>query len=407
MTEPSADTVRLLKPTATYRKMGLVVVAGLALLGVLGWAASSARNVAAVTEGYELLSLTQGSVKEVVVKPGQDVQKGDVLVLLDDTAEQKELADARIELERVAAETEGAGIAVAMPPAMAGLGGRIIQTGPMRGITGPMPSIPKSKDDGKVGTLPPVTGAGDAEPPGAKFNFASEIAALEFQLEENKTAIIDGTQKADDAATLVSESEKNLQVARLIADQRKKQAEKMRMLLGEGVVSQVETSRSEALYASAEGGYLAAVKQVEELKAARDARLDEVAKAKTTVATLEKQIVNSKSLALKAASAPKPVDVAANPTFVAPRREVIKPAYVKSEPAPAVPAKVTVDKGAKREMEGLMSTAKARFDKAEQALEGRRVVAPQAGTVTRVLVTVGDVIKPGTSVVVIRFSPIN
>ena len=80
-----------------------------------------------------------------------------------------------------------------------------------------------------------------------------------------------------------------------------------------------------------------------------------------------------------------------------------KPAYVKAEPAPAVPTKVLVDKGAKIEADGQLTAAKLRFDRAEAALEVRKIVASRAGTILKVLVRRGDQLTAGTSIVTIRF----
>ncbi len=408
MIEPSHDAANLLRPTTIYRKMVLAVLLGTAILVALGYAATS-RNLpwSPKEEGYELLALTSGVVKQVVVQPGQMVQKGDVLLLLDDTNEQQELADSRTELERVAAASQSAGIAVALPPPMAGLGGRIVTMGPLKGIKGEVPALPKAEDSGKVGTLPPVTGAGDApeatEAPRPRTELDARVREMEEQVSTIQTSIVEMKQKADDAGAQLLEAERNAEAARVIADQRKKQAEKMRMLLGEGVVSQVETSRSEALAASAQGGYESALNQASEVKGARDAASAEVTKLEANASKLEKDIVVAKATLSKLAALPEAPPIASASTTRVPIPQMSKPAYVKAEPAPPVPTKVLVDKGAKIEADGQLTAAKLRFDRAEAALEGRKIVASRAGTILKVLVRRGDQLTAGTSIVTIRF----
>lgn len=404
MNELPNEATQLLTPTRTYRSMVLVATAGALLLGLLGWAAvrgeASGRNPSSL--GYELMANTQGTVRQVLVNEGARVQAGETLVLLDDDVEQKELVAARQDLDRLAQELQASGIAVALPPGT-GIGGRIVTVGPMP--KGDAPATGQTH----LGALPPITGTpGPNSAPAAKPDSAASakdvLTEIETKLVEAKAEVVQLHQKHTDSVAEAEEAARNAAAAKVIADQRRQQAEKMRMLLREGAVSQVETSRAEAQYASAQGGYEASVKQADEARATAETALAEAGKAEAKVTQLEKErqaavelVAKLEALDRAPASAP-----AAAPAIDRPMPS--KPAFVKASPAPNVPAKVEIDSGAKRDADAKLADAKKRVDDAEAAVLARKIVAPRAGKIVKILVKVGDTIEQGKSVVVIQFA---
>lgn len=388
----------------TFAKMGLAIVAGATILGLLGWAA--ARSTAAPADlGYDLMATSEGTITQVIAQPGQTVKKGDLLVLLDDTAEQQALTTARAELDLLAQEVQGAGIAVAMPPG-SGLGGKIIQTGPMpRGV------VPTGKVPEALGTLPPVTETDQPAAPKTDIKAAAEadLKAVEAKLEAQRTLRIETVQKRDDALALAAEATRNAETSKVIAEQRKKQAEKMKFLLSEGAVSRVEAAKAESLYQSAQGGADAALRQAEEHQASATSLDAEVAAIDIRIAGLERDVAKAKDLVAKAPASVPAAPVAAQPANPLPAAEPSpgKPAFVRSTPAPSIPAKVEVDKGVKREVEEKLTAAKRKVDEAETNLESRRIVAPRDGVILKVLVRAGGSLRKGQSILEIRFADQN
>jgi len=384
--------------------MVLVATAGAILLGLLGWAAvrGEVAGRAPSSLGYELMANTQGTVRQVLVTDGATVQAGETLLLLDDDAEQKELTAARADLDRLAQELQASGIAVALPPGT-GIGGRIVTVGPL-----PKGNSP-AQDQNHLGALPPITGTPgpNTTPPAKPESAASEealLADIETKLAEAKAEVVQLEQKHTDSVAEAEEAGRNAAAAKVIADQRKQQAEKMRMLLREGAVSQVETSRAEAQYASAQGGYEASVKQADEAKASAETALADAGKAQAKVAQLEKERQAAVELIAKLDTLEKAPASAPAAAPVIDRPMPSKPAFVKATPAPNVPAKVEIDSGAKRDADAKLAGAKKRVDDAEAAVLARKIVAPRAGKIVKVLVKVGDAIEQGKPVVVIQFA---
>ena len=396
------EAARLLRPVETYRKMALATIAGLTLLGLIGWAAVRMPATIPADVGYDLMATAEGTIAEVAVKEGQQVRKGDLLVLLDDSAEQQAWTTARAELDSLAQEAQTSGIAVAMPPGI-GMGGQIVQMGPM-----PRGSLPKDPAPSKLGTLPPVTET-DRQPTsqtGTSIKAAAEenVRSIELKLEGLKTEKIEVAQKRDDALNHAIEAQRNAEASKVITEQRKKQSDKMKSLLAEGVVSRVEAVRAESLYLSSQGGTDAAQKLADEQHAIAKAHEAEIVAIDSRFTKLEGELVRAKDLVAKA-----PAETAAPPSSIAPtvdvrRPEVPKPAFVRSTPLPSTPTKVEIDKGAKREVDGLLAEAKRKVDDAEKRIESRRILAPRDGVIVRVLVKPGNILKHGQSILVIRFS---
>lgn len=391
-----SEAVKRLSAAPAYRRMALVGAAGTVLLGLLGWAAFSRTPDLPPDAGYELLANTTGLIKDITVREGQEVHKGDLLLLLDDSAEQRALTVARTELDTLAQEAQSSNVAVAMPPG-SGIGGQIVQIGP----------LPKGPPSERLGALPPVTETSrPASVPddGIRQAAESNVRNLESKMEALQFQKIEVAQRRDDALNRAEEAQRNADASKVIADQRKKQSEKMQMLLAEGAVSRVEAARSESLYLSAQGGADAAQKMADEQRTAAGRHEAELVAIDSQMTQLTREIAAAKELVAKApkdvapsASLPvgKPVPEASIPN---------KPAFVRSTQAPNIPAKVEIDKGAKRDVDDRLAAAKLKVDEAEQLIEGRRLVAPRDGVIVKVLVKPGDSLRQGQSVLVIRFT---
>jgi multidrug resistance efflux pump len=231
------------------------------------------------------------------------------------------------------------------------------------------------------------------------------LKSLDKKIEVAKSDVIELRQHQQAAHEEASEAQRNADAAKVMAEQRAKQAEKMRALLREGAVSQVDTSRAEAYAASAQGGYEVAKKQFDDLLAAETQYGQQALETEGRIAQMERDRVAAKTKA-EAASTPttdlKPfVPQTINPSVES--SSVRKPAFVAVKPAANVPAKVVVNKDAKTEADSKLKAAKEKIDAAEKRLLERRISAPRAGTILKVLVKPGDSITPGHVIVLIKY----
>lgn len=399
---PATDTSRRPKRFA----IGVLVI-GLALIVTFAVLAQSGRGAGSSVQGVELVATAEGVVSQILVREGQTVAAGEILVAFDDQAEQAELVAAQQALQELAASVNTSEVAVAVTPPE-GVTGRIVAIGPLPAGpppgSKPLPVLPAPKGTAQA-QLPAVHSEGTT-PTEPKANLEGAVAELETKISETKNEVVSLEHRISTAKTEAEDATKNAEAAKVIAQQRKQQADKMRMLLGEGAVSQLETSRAEVQYASAQGGYEAALKMAEEANARVSTLEVDLAKQQKALPDLEKTLKITLD-ALK--NAPKPTPSVSVPpisetpvrTEPAPR-SVPKPAFVQPAPLPNTPTKVDVDKGAIREADQLLSGAKERVDKAEAAIMLRRFNSTRAGKVVRILVKPGDRVKPGQVIAVIQ-----
>lgn len=394
-------TLPLPEPARRSRRWPVILmVVGLALMTTLGFLATRENARAALPAGAtELLATQEGVVASVAVAEGQSFAEGDLLLSFDDQAEQAELTAAQEALQTLAGEVKATDVAVAITPPE-GVSGRIVPIGPLRPTAVPKVDPLPSPIEGPNPTLPAV--GPTTTTPSPKTELEAGIAAAELELSEAKSRLLNLQHQISQSRTEAEDAQKNADAGKVIAQQRRQQADKMKMLLAEGAVSQLETAKAEVQYASAQGGYLvaqemadAAAKKVKDLEA-------ELASTEKSIPTLEKSIQVQKDV-LKNLPEPKPAPMLdpATPVREVETRRVPKPATVQPAPLPNLPTKVDVDKGAIREADQLLTGAKERVDKAEAALVAKRILAPRKGKVLKMLVKPGDRVKPGQVIAVI------
>lgn len=391
---PMPEPVRR-SPRGAYALLGVGVLA-LSVLAYFSFRGAPTRIMA--VEGTELVATAAGVVSTVAVQAGQTVNAGDLILAFDDQAEQAELAAAQVALQELASETKESDLAVAITPPE-GVTGRIVPIGPLP--AGPPPGTPTVKPLPAPKGTPesPLPAIGRETPGGSALE--ESIRETEAELGKVRSGLTELQHQIEQARVAQDEAERNAAAAKVIAQQRKQQADKMRMLLGEGAVSQLETSRAEVQYASAQGGYQAAADMASEAAAKVRELEAEIAKAELTIPMLEKSLEATK----KALQSAPPAPIITPPQT--PVREVAttpvpKPARVQPSPLPNLPAKVDVDKGGIREADEQMAAAKERVDKAEAAILARRITASRAGTIVKVLVKPGDSVQAGQVLVIIR-----
>ncbi len=411
--DPILDSPRS-RPVSNRARMGLVALVGavvLVSLALLSNAMDRRKPEALDTNRAELVAVTTGTVREVCVKEGQIVQPGDSIINFDDTTEQTILAEAQAKLQEVSAEAQGSDVAIAIPGPLS-LGGRIIQTGPMTS-EGPIPVLPRATASGKLAPLPPVSDSVDhgvPVPPGPspKAKAEAEVKDLETDIQSAKDLVLTDQQAIESTQAELDDAQRNADAAKAIAGNKRRDADKMQMLLREGAVAQVEATRSEAMASSAQGAAEAAQRQADELKAKVEGLQSEIGDHKIKVALKEKELVAAKDRAAKAPDSVAPVHTdIMTPGLTDPVTTMHrpKPAFVREAAPPTSnePAKVSVDLNAKRATDSKMQAAKAAVDNAEKDVLARRVRANRKGKIVQILVKPGSTVQPGQTLVIIQY----
>lgn len=398
-------TIPLPEPSRRSRRLpAILMVAGLTLMATLGFLATRDNARAALPAGAtELLATQEGVIGSVMVAEGQSFSEGDLLLAFDDQSEQAELTAAHEALQALASEVKATDVAVAITPPE-GVSGRIVPIGPLRPVPVPKVDPLPAPIEGPNPTLPAVgpTGTTVEPKPSAKAELEATIAAAETELAEAKTRKLNLEHQLAQLQSEAEDAQKNADAGKVIAQQRKQHADKMKMLLAEGAVSQLEATKADVQYASAQGGYMVAQEMADAAaKKLKDAEA-EIAAASAQIPTLEKSIELQRDVLKKM---PEPA-LSPTPELAPPLREVEtrpvpKPATVQPAPLPNLPTKVDVDKGAIREADQLLAGAKERVDKAEAALIARRILAPRKGKVLKLLVKPGDRVKPGQVIAIL------
>lgn len=390
------------------RLAAVLLTAGVVVLFTLSYFAVRGRPATTDVKGFELVATTDGVVSQVLVQEGQLVEQGEVLVAFDDTAEQQELAAAQQALQAMASEVKNTDVAVAVTPPE-GVAGRIVPIGPLP--RGPRPSqklpvlpAPKGTPEGQL----PAVDSASTTPPATVVDLEAGARELESKIAATKNDILSTEFQLTTARTEAEDAQKNAEAAKVIAEQRKQQMDKMKMLLSEGAVSQLETARAEVQHASAQGGYEVAVRLADEAREKVQTLEAELAKHQKAVPELEKSLVATRET-IKKVAVIKPTPLTNTTTPPAPIRELDdrpsslpKPAFVQAAPLPSTPTKVEVDKGAIREVDQQLTAAKERVDKAEAALVARRLTSTRKGKVVRILVKPGEHVKAGQVIAIIQ-----
>lgn len=377
----------------------ILVAAGIAAVTLIPRASNIATQPQA--EGPRLLASAAGSVKEIISNEGQIVEKGEDMVMLDDAKEQEALLIAQGELAKLASEARESGIAVTLPEAPPGLGGTIVQTGPLRVNTSGS-GIPKN-----VKPLPNVLpeGASSADPSPDPKAVASLKSKANKEIAEAKAEADRYAREIEDAKLEVEEAERSKETSRIITDRAKQAADRGKMLLGQGAISVNESARLDGQLRLQQGILDAVAIRVDEAKskiatltAAREKALQRAADAEADLKNAPAAATPKLSMVTPSPKSQPEVKSAtryARPAVIVPRRPETSTA----------PAKVEIDKSAKRETDDKLSQAKRKIDAAENALLLRRITAPRRMRIIKWLIKPTDNLTTSTPIAIVEFLP--
>jgi multidrug resistance efflux pump len=420
-----------LTPVRAPRPRPRAAVLLLALIGVLSLAAiavsfvlinrpktQAVRSSAAPPQtliGSEL----GGMVAEVLVKEGQTVTEGQVLLVIDSRPYREAVDAAQASLDQITKESAKTGIAVTLPPVPDEVPhGTIRQTAPLHPPAPPAGTSPLPKVSGNGGTA-----AVAEEPPTREAEDPSkQLQEAEATIKRSKEALAKQDQEIAAATTALENAEAAVEPARqavrhaeVIQVRAKQQHDRIQPLLSQGAVSvrDVNTAHADLMRAnanldSAKSDHQSAVQAVarheEALKNAKEAKSraeKDLKVAQSKVADLRKRVATAK----KPAAAPTPAPVATLPPPASPGPRVQKPAYVevrKPNNESVAPAPVEVDFTAKAKADEKVIKATQVLEEAKAKLAKTQIVAPKSGVVVRIFVRPGEVIAEGKTLFTIR-----
>ncbi len=380
--------------------IGVIVVAGgIAAVAMIPRASNTVSPPQ--VEGSRLISTGSGLVKQIITNEGQIVEKGEDMVMLDDTKEQEALLIAQGELAKLASEARESGIVVALPEAPPGLGGTIVQTGPLRVITGGS-GIPKN-----VKPLPNVLpeGASSADPAPDPKTVASLKSKASKEIAEAKAEAERYGREIQDAKLELEEADRNRETSRIITDRAKLAADRAKMLLAQGAISVNENARLDGQLRLQQGILDAGTKRVDESKQKIATLTAERDKALKRSADAEEDLKNAPAAATPKLSVVTPTRKTTPEAQSAPR--YARPAVIipRRPETSTAPAKVEIDKSAKRETDDKLGVAKRKIDAAEAALLLRRIAAPRRMRIIKWLIKPSDSLTTSTPIAIVEFLP--
>lgn len=380
--------------------LGVIAVAAIGFAIAKGGTAP----VPPIEQGEKLIAQLDGEVVELVVAPGATVDAGLDLVMLDDAAAQEGLKVAQAELEKVLAETRASGVAIVLPDPPIGLGGRIVQTGPLHPETG-VARAPKNVDP-----LPKVAGTGEAsveiEPKPNPAEVARIKKAAEQEIADAKADEAYLASEITNTKLELEEAQRAQETSRIITDRARLEVERGKRLLLEGAVSQnSQILRDNQLRAQ------------EDILRKNQARVDEATSKLASLNEKLEQAQQRQSLAkADLTSAPEKATpkigsvtkLPVSPPEQMPKMPTVrKPAFVipHSPEASTAPAKVEINSEAKQETDERLQQAQNKLKIAEQAVFARRITAPKRIKIVKWLVKPTDRIKKGDEIAIIEYLP--
>lgn len=381
----------------------LLVLIALGLAAGFGWSVFAPKPTSRPAARLASVnSVGEGLLAQVMVVPGQQVRKGQLVAVLENSHLRMELNNAMYDLIAAMQQNQATAAPTALtnPPALKGN----FEKKPV--LVAPPASSTGEEKQKSLPTLPPPTAnkTPEGQDPAAKAearvkDLQGKIAQAKVDLAANTQKLTEDKQAADTAQALVTAAE---QIVNRTAQEKAKSAS----LLAEGVISANEAAKAD-MYASQAQAQL----QTARLKAAQA-----VATAGDTQRALD-----SENDALKSAQADLPkaqagLDAAKKAPKPPQRPASMLPPAGKSGISPLpqyklVPVKGTGPVPPPQPLQVNFtppSQALVRIQRAEAALEAVQarfastcIYAPASGRVTRVFAHSGESVHAGTAIVVI------
>lgn len=332
----------------------------------------------------------EGTVYQVLVAPGEQVRKGQLLAVLDPRPYEQQLSLAEADLIAAEHQSQPSDIAVAAPPTMPGAlpmaGGFEKVPVPVPGTVAPLNPLPNASPNRSSVGVPPAkapTSSTEAKLKGLK----EKRAKAEALLNDSKSKVEAAKAEAVSSATL-------LQSAEAITVKAKAAKDKSASLLATGAISANEASKSESYYNQVMGQYQAAKLKAAEAQALAGQLDRDISEAEATLKTIDSDISKAQAAAAeekKHPAAPANEIVVTPPPAAEPARPKYKLVPVKPPSlGPVAPAPVQVNFGPSPDALKAIAKARAGVEMASKAFARCVIYAPASGTVREVNIRPGE-----------------
>jgi membrane fusion protein (multidrug efflux system) len=375
------------------RVMGVLAVVAVIVMVVGARYWSFAKSHVSTDNAYVTADVVQispqvsGTVRSVLVKENQQVAKGDLLIVLDDSNYRVMVAQRQADLQAAVAQAKGAGVQVGLTTAT---GNAQIQQA-AGGVAQAQSGIGGAMAD-EIRTEAGIKGA-IAGVHGAEANISTAEASLQAAIANKRRS-----ENAIGAAQAQLQASKaGVKAAQAQYDRAAKDFKRYTELASEGAVTQAAldaaTSTADSAEAQLENMQAIVIQKESDLSAAKD----QLGASDAAIAQAKAQLSASRE---QAEAAKENVSQAQAMRSVA--QQNVHAAQARSQQAQGLlsqartaPRQVAVTKTAQAQALAKIQQARAALDAAQLQLSYTRVYAPSEGRISKKSVLVGALVQPG------------
>lgn len=343
---------------------------------------------------YNAFTPAEGTVYQILVAPGEQVRKGQLLAVLDPRPYEQQLSLAEADLIAAEHQAQPSDIAVAAPPTMPGAlpmaGGFEKVPVPVQGSVVPLNPLPNATGPrSSLGVPPAKASASPAEP---------KLKALKEKRAKTEALLSESKSKVEAAKSEAASAQALLQSAEAISIKAKAAKDKSAGLLATGAISANEAAKSDSYYNQVMGQYQAAKLKAAESQALAGQLDRDIAEAKATMKTIDADIAKAQAAVAEEKKHPATTanEIVVTPPPPAP--EPARPKYrlVPVKPmslGPVAPAPVQVNFGPSPEALKAIAKARAGVEMASKAFARCVIYAPASGTVREIDIRPGQKVR--------------
>ncbi|HLY65885.1 MAG TPA: HlyD family efflux transporter periplasmic adaptor subunit, partial [Chloroflexota bacterium] len=324
-----------------------------------------------------------GTVKQVLVKPGDEVKLGQVVALLDDSNLQAAVTADKLALDEAQKEAQATSAAI-LPPAV--MGALPKPAKPV--LIQPLKPLPKARRE-----MPAVAAADLAKKAHAASMLRQLDASKELAADHLKAAQADLTAANEEAQA----AQAPLEGLQSNLDMAKAQVEKFQDLYNQGIISRVEFQNKQADADAAQAAVDQAKKQISDAQTAVQQRQAEVDASQANLQSLTKQWQDQQKIyqSIKVDDqAPSPI--ASPPPIPGPPSLKAVPI---GPPMGLAPVRVAFPQALHDAAQAKVMAAQAALTKDMARLDGAKILAMASGQVVSVAVHTGQTVTSGETVV--------
>ncbi len=287
----------------------------------------TSQAVSVSEESSPAISTTTGTVKQILVKPGDQVKAGQLVAIVSDP--QLEIAAQKAQQDLADAQKQSVATQAApMPPTIVG-------KAPSLGSVQPLPKLPVLKAPANTTAVPIPAEVLEAQAKKDKASglvrqLESTVQVAATKVSAAKMDLAAANQEAEAARAPVEELQNNLDLAKTKRD-------KYQSLYSQGIISRVEFQNTQADVDAAQTALDEANKQVADTAATVKDRQADLTNDQALLAGLQGQLTAAQK-AYEAIKTPAPPAPAQIPPMLAPRPATETSTFIAPQVKPKFPA---------------------------------------------------------------------